>query len=245
MRQYLARLSVALAHDYYGNAPIPLRLLPADPGEFDRRGFILRRQANRFLVIGEIGDEMPERLTFDVIATDPEVFSVTRHAEWGQVLRLTVESGTDEMAFGPTTTARGALRNRMERIAQVAIDMTGEDAREVTLRFETVEALWAYHVVGPGSRDDLLIVDTSKIVSFQSQGRRRLPDGTEAQVIRSDNPLPARARPSQKFMLQRPSAFGPETLIPVLPAAGKMFKPIPEEEGAAARLQSDIYVTLW
>lgn len=245
MRQYLARLAVTLEHEYYGTSPVPLRLLPADPFAFDHQGFLLRRQGNRFLVIGESSDPLPERLIFDVIATDAEVFSVTRYAEWGQVLQLAVATDTDEMAFGPAIAARGAMRNRMERIAQVSIDMTDDDTRAVTLRFEAVEALWAYHVTGPGSRDDLLVVDPSKRVSFQSQGRRRLPDGSEAQVIRSDLALPARARPSQKFMLQRPSAFGPETLIPVLPAAGKMFKPIPEEEGATSRLQSDIYVTLW
>lgn len=245
MTHYLPRLIVTLAHDYYGDAPIPLRLVPSNPHLFDKQGFILRRHLNRFIIIGEEADDIPEKLSFDVIATTSDVFCVTRFAEWGQVLTLSMPPDETALAFGPATAPPGAMRNRMERIAQVDVFMSGTDLREVTVTFDAVEALWAYHVTGPGMSDDLQVIDPTASFSFSVQGRKRLPDGSEAQVIRSDAPLPARARPSQKFMLQRPSAFGPETLIPVLPAAGKSFKPIPEIAGNAARLQSDIYVTLW
>jgi hypothetical protein len=160
-------------------------------------------------------------------------------------LQLDMPEGSDALGYGPARPIAGKSPSPMARLARLRVALSDDAARTVTLRFEAVEALWAYHVTGNGNRDGLHVVDPAERITFSHQGTRALPDGREAQIIRSDQPLPARARPTQRFMLQRASAFGPETLIPVLPAAGMMFKPIPEEEGAAARLQSDIYVTLW
>ncbi|TCP40176.1 hypothetical protein [Rhodovulum marinum] len=81
-------------------------------------------------------------------------------------------------------------------------------------------------------------------IALPPRGTRALPDGTPARVLRSTRPIAARARPDRAFALQRPGPSGPETVIPVLPAAGTSFRPA-DEPGGAARLQSDIFVTLW
>jgi hypothetical protein len=245
MMHYVQRLTVLLEHSYYGDAPVPLELVPADPRGFERCGFLLRRQGNRVMVVGEISDPVPNYVEFDILAATTDLHLVTRYAAWTSMLYLDMPNGTDAVGYGPARPSPRKSQSPMARLARLRVALSDDEARAVTLRFEAVEALWAYHLTGNGNRDGLNIVDPAERITFSPQGTRSLPDGREAQVIRSDQPLPARARPTQKFMLQRASAFGPETLIPVLPAAGMMFKPIPEEEGAPARLQSDIYVTLW
>ncbi|WP_187428036.1 hypothetical protein ROLI_001520 [Roseobacter fucihabitans] len=240
---YRSILTLTLSHDYYGSTALPLRVLPADAPAFAKAGLLLRQTQNTVLVLADDGDEPPETIALDLRVTSPEVFTLTQGADWGHVLAFDVTGEAFEFDAGKAS-ARLPQR-RAQSLARLSFDVAGAHERACSVHFNTVEAFWAYHVTGARTSEDLEIIDTASQTTFSAQGMVILPDGREAFVIRSDSPLPARARPDQKFTLQRPSAFGPEPLVPVLPAAGISFKPIDQQPGVAARLQSDIYVSLW
>lgn len=240
---YRQVLTLTLSHDYYGSAAMPLRVVPTDASAFKKTGLLLRNNSIGTVVLADDADTVPEVLALDVLVSSPEGFVVTKGADWGNILVFDV--ATEIFEFDPAQAQAILPQSSAKCLARLNIAIYEDQARSCHLHFSTVEALWAYHVTGAQSSDDLEVVDPKAQTTFSSQGAVTLPDGRQALVIRSDDPLPAQARPDQKFALQRPSAFGPETLVPVLPAAGISFKPIDQQPGVAARLQSDIYVSLW
>lgn len=240
---YRAILTLSLSHDYYGSENVPLRIMPADAQTFSKAGLMLRQNGNEILVLADDQEAHPEMLVLDVSADSPDVFVVTKGADWRHVLAFDVQG--DTFKFDADVATDRLPQMQAQRLARLSFAVTSGQERSCALHFNAVEALWAYHVIGAQNSDDLEIVDPASETTFSSLGASILPDGKRAFVIRSDSPLPARARPTQKFTLQRPSAFGPEALVPVLPAAGISFKPIEQQPGNAARLQSDIYVSLW
>lgn len=242
---YRSILTLSLAHEYYGSDAIPLQVRPADAPAFDKAGLLIRQRGNIVQVLADDAEAHPDTLSLDVLVQTPDVFVVTKGADWRNVLMFDLSLDTEALTLDPDQAQDKLPQHRAERLARLNFAMVPDAARSFDLSFEAVEALWAYHVTGGQNIEDLEVVDPKAHVSFSAQGQVILPNGQQAFVIRSDVPVPARARPDQKFTLQRPSAFGPETLVPVLPAAGISFKPIEEEQGGAARLQSDIYVSLW
>ncbi len=249
---YAPILRLTLTHDYYGDTPAPISAQPSEPAGFTRAGLMLRQNGSVVTVITEEGAARPDALRLTLQATSPDLFAVTEGADWRGVPHLGLNLGAEAFRFAellPSGFAGLAPRpsepqDRARLLVRLTIALPADGARDVTLAFDAVSALWAYHLTGARSDGDLQIVDAAGAVAFDDLGLQPLPGGTRAKVLRSTAPVPARARPSQRFTLQRPSPFGPETLIPVLPAAGIQFKPV-TEPGAAARLQSDIYVTLW
>ena len=249
---YAPILRLTLAHDYYDDALPPIAAAPTEPAGFARAGLLLRQSGGVVTVIAEEGAARPEALQLTLLAASPDLFAVTEGADWRAVPHVTLGPQAEDYRFAallPTGFAGlapppGEPQDRARLLARLTIALPAEGARDVSLAFDAVAALWAYHLTGARSDGDLQIVDALGAVAFDDLGLHPLPGGTRAKVLRSAAPVPARARPSQRFALQRPSPFGPETLIPVLPAAGIQFKPV-TEPGAAARLQSDIYVTLW
>ncbi|MDW3223305.1 MAG: hypothetical protein R8G34_10525 [Paracoccaceae bacterium] len=240
---YREILTLTLSHDFYGSENVPLRVSPADAHAFSKAGLILRQSGNEILVVADDGDARPDALLLDIGAMNPDVFIVTQDADWHHVLAFDVAG--DAFEFHATDATDRLPQTQAQRLARLRFALLPDQERFCSVHFSAVEALWAYHVTGAQSSEDLEIVDPASKTTFSPLGAVVLPNGKQAFVIRSDRPLPARARPTQKFTLQRPSAFGPEALVPVLPAAGISFKPIEQQPGSAARLQSDIYVSLW
>ncbi|MGC9419218.1 MAG: hypothetical protein ACP5EN_09650 [Rhodovulum sp.] len=237
-------LTLTLSHGFYGDAPPPLALRPTDPQAFRRAGLILRQAGATAAVLAETGDDRPDAVDLALAPNDPAVLAVTRGADWSAVPVLEIGPGIDSVAFADTPAAETLPRGPRGDLARLRIALPGGGARALTLRFDAVEALWAYVVTGAEVADGLSVVDQAGAVAFEELPPRVLPDGTAARVLRSTRAIPARARPAQRFTLQRPGPFGPETVIPVLPAAGTSFRHA-EEPGDAARLQSDIFVTVW
>ena len=243
--QYAPILTLTLEHGFYGAADIPLQLRPTDAYGFNRMGCMLRTTGNQTVIVANLNDQVPERVTLDVCAQTPEIFSVTKGSDWRNVPHFIIGSDVAEVLFDPDGTADVHPQRRSDRLARLTLEITGAPDRAVTMKMKAVEALWAYFLCGSGVTDDLEVIDATGNISFTEQDPHFLPDGSKAQVWLSDRALPARARPDQKFALQRTSPFGPEPVIPVLPAAGITFKSLTQEAGGAARLQSDIYVSLW
>jgi hypothetical protein len=178
-----------------------------------------------------------------VLGDGPEMLAATRGAGWHGLPHREVGPGADiwELDAGDgawLARARGDLRG----LAALDVALPPEGVRRLTLRFRSVELVWAYHVLGGG--DDLEVVDPEGAIHFDHMGAVAVAAGRDARLIRSRQGIAARARPPQRFALRRPGASGPRILMPVLPAPA-MDRLRPAEEGdPERRLQADIYVTL-
>lgn len=243
---YAEILRLTVEHAYFGPDVAPLTVAPADPRAFDRAGLLLRQRGATTIVLGDETAERETRLSLRVTAQSPQVQQVTRDLVWGAPVAVTVP--LDRTRIGLTDATAPAPPENRHRLgsdlAVLDIELPQDGARVVTLALEAIDAHWAYHLVSTRDLDGIEVIDTAGDVVFEDLGSRTLPDGQATRVIRSAQALAARARPGQRFALQKAGAFGPETLVAVLPAAAPPFKPIPDAE-TPARLQSDIFVTLW
>lgn len=243
---YSEILRLEVQHAFFGEAVPPLEARPSDPREFDQAGHMLRQRGRIVHVLrDEAMDDPAEAVSLTLVATARDVFAVTKGADWGVVPHLVagLEHETltlDQAATAQDTTADGRF---LPILATLDLALPSEGRRDVLLRFEAVVSHWAYHLIGASGTDQLEVIDSAGAVAFEDLGLQNLPNGQAARVIRSTQALAARARPPERFALRKAGPFGPETLVPVLPAAAD-FTPIPDT-GAPPRLQSDIFVTLW
>jgi hypothetical protein len=240
-------LRLTLAHDYYGNAAPPIGVQPSDPLTFDRAGLLLRHTGQHVTIIADKDQPRPTSVRLNLVADSPYIFAVTEGAGWKAIPQMRLPLGADRVGFADLVPEKTETQSQSRYLARLVIDLPadpGSDVRNVTLEFGAVATLWAYYLTGARADTALQVVDLDGEMGFQDLGKHSLPNGKTAQVLRSDRPIPARARPTRQFALQQPGPFGPKTIMPVLPAAGVQFKTVTESD-AAARLQSDIFVTLW
>ena len=244
---YAEILRLRLRHAYFGSDVPPLSVAPRDTRAFDRAGCLLRQRGAVVHVLAEEAAARPDAVQLVVTAQSDQVLQVTRGVVWGAAVPITAPLDAEEVGLpedgapGPPDTPPRSLG---AQICDLDIPLPGSGRRDLTLSLEAVQAHWAYHLVGLRDLDGLEVIDSLGDMRFEDLGLQDLPDGRPARVIRSAEAVAARARPGERFALQKSGAFGPETLVSVLPAAGPPFKPIPEA-GAPQRLQSDIFVTLW
>ncbi|MBU3030113.1 hypothetical protein KNW02_08275 [Paracoccus sp. XHP0099] len=230
-------IRLTLRHDYYLPDLPPLRLLAPV-------GLVVRRIGERLVVIARDGADLPERVTLTLLAQSPDLCRVTQGYDWHRVPVLKLAEGEDQVRFG-TRPEDGDEARRMGdwRVVLLDVALAADPPRDIEVHFSAVAAYWAYWLTGRGLRDDIRIVDPHDAAQFDDLGPATLPDGREARVIRSAEPLALRARPTERFALQYEGQFGPVMLVPVLPAAGVNTRKL-TGDGADDRLQADIYVTL-
>ncbi|WP_300019840.1 hypothetical protein [uncultured Roseobacter sp.] len=243
---YAEILRLSLRHAYFGSGVPPLSVAATDAQGFGRAGCLLRKRGAVVHVLADEAEARPDAVQLTVTAQSDHVMQVTRGVVWGRGAAVAAplqvaEVGLPDAGDAPPSDAPRTLG---ADICVLEIDLPAEGLRDLTLSLEAVESHWAYHLVGMRDLDGLEVIDSAGEMRFEDLGLLDLPDGRPARVIRTAEALAARARPGERFALQKSGAFGPETLVSVLPAATPPFKPIPES-GAPARLQSDIFVTLW
>ncbi|MFK7762648.1 MAG: hypothetical protein AB8B62_05265 [Roseobacter sp.] len=237
-------IELELEHAYYAPNLPPLNAAPTDPVEFNRQDLILRQTGRRILILAEDQrSDLPMRVGLDLIAQDKNLISVTEGGNWKHIPQISFDAQTDETVLEAGTASVPQVPTSL-RLAQVNMVLKPDSKRDLKLRFKAMSSHWAYHVVGPGN-DDVFIEDPEGAVLFDPLGAVELPGGSQANVIRSRVPLPARARPDHRFSLSRPGPFGPRTLIPVLPSPEPLFASVPAPDGAGAIIQSDIYVPIF
>lgn len=238
-------VEILLQHDYYAPSMPPLLAKPSDVTTFARAGFLLRQSGARILVLAEDEEtDLPATLSLDLEVQNTDVVMVSEGADWLHVPHIVIGADSAEASLADAVLTETPQVPGHTLLARVTVDLTPQTKREVTLRFAARTSHWAYHVIGPDN-DDVLIEDSEGAIAFDRLGRIDLPDGTPAQVIRSRDALPARARPPQRFTLSRPGPFGPRTLIPILPAPQPLFATVPTPDGTGALVQSDIYVSIF
>ena len=244
MTVYAEIIRLTLRHEFFDEAAVPVTVTPLDPIAFDREGLLVRHKGNQVSIIApEQADDLLEVVQLVFRADDPMVLSVTEGADWNYLPHVSIPLGQDHAEFGQPDTKK---RQIMSQSLLVRLDLQHDpDAmRDLELRFNAIRSLWAYHVIGADPEKTIEIVDTDEEMTFDDLGDTELPNGRTAKVIRSQRALIAKARPNQKFALQHAGPFGPVPLIPVLPAASSQARPLPKAT-SGARLQSDIYVTLF
>lgn len=242
METFREVLRLDIHHAYFGEAPAPVTVVPADPAPFSRAGLMMRQQGKAWLVIGEDGP-LPDLLSLDVLATSPEVVQVTRGAKWQERAIVPAPLDQDDVTLDAHP-ATEALRRAPGQNVLCALRIELSDApRVLRLNFDAVASHWAYHILGSGSAA-AFVEDPDNAIQFDAAEPRTLPDGRVSHVLRSRQPLAARARPAQRFALKTPGHFGPRTLIPVLPAPGPDFVSIAVPGSGKTLVQSEIFVTI-
>lgn len=243
---YSERLRLSMRHAYFGLEAPPVSVQLQDARTFGRAGCLLRQRGAVAHVLVDEDEPPPGACALALVANTPDVIAVTKGGVWGGAAEITAPLGQDEIDFAEAPAAEAApVRGRFApQLATLEIALPTEGRRDLTLKFEAVASHWAYHVIGLDEAEGLAVVDTTGAVSFDDLGTQELPNGQAARVIRSAQAVAARARPAERFSLQKAGPFGPETLVSVLPAGTPPYKPIPDA-GAEAPLQSDIFVTLW
>jgi hypothetical protein len=246
-------LRIALSHDYLDGGAAGMAVQPRDPEAMARDGLLLRRDGDEAVVLAPEGVERPAVLPVLVLGDGPGMVAATRGAGWQGLPLREVGQGPEAWELDGAegawiARARGDLRG----LAALDVALPPEGVRRLTLRFRSVELVWAYHVLGGG--DDLEVVDPEGAIHFDHMGAVAVAAGRDARLIRSRQGIAARARPPQRFALRRPGASGPRILMPVLPApAMDRLRPVDpatdrlrlvEADGPEGRLQADIYVTL-
>lgn len=243
--RWVVLIELDLLHDFYAPDAPPVTARAADPNVFDREGLLLRQTDGRVFVLAEEDNvDLPDAVTIDLVVQDTDLLAVTAAANWTHVPQLVLGEKAEDVRLTHDVAAQMLQTPGRLRLAQVTAALTAGTKRKVTAQFSAVASHWAYHVIGPGNTD-VMVQDPDGAVSFEAIGPVNLPDGRPAHVIRSRDALPARARPGQRFILQRPGPFGPRTVIPVLPAPQPIFAQAPSPDGTGAIIQSDIYVSIF
>lgn len=242
MGTYREILRLTVRHAFYGVDPVPVRIVPRDPAVLASHDLMMRTQGRDALVISDATD-LPDTIDFDLVPTDPDIFAVTDGANWTECPFIDAPLGHDEVAYDPLDGTSGVQNPTRPVLALVRV-APHTDGRRVTITFDAVSSHWAYHVVGPDS-ETTRVQDPEDEVVFDPVDPVTLPDGRVAHVLRSRTPLPARARSKHRFALTKPGSFGPKTLIPVLPAAGRTFVPFPNADTPHTLVQSDIFISIF
>lgn len=236
---------VILDHAYYAPNMPPVTVRPANPVQFDKDGLLLRQQGAKVLIVAqEDNTDLPPNVTIDLDVQNMDVIALSKGSDWDAIPQVHFPMGVDTAVLGEGGTSSVGQPAGQRKLAQITCALDHGIVRHLTLHCEAVASHWAYHITGPGSAD-VIIEDTDGHIEFDRLDRVDLPDGTRADVIRTRAPLPARARPAQRFMLSRPGPFGPRVVIPVLPAPQPLFVTVPAPDGAEALIQSDIYVSIF
>ncbi len=239
-------VELTMEHEYYAPNMPPVTLRPNDARSFDKDGLLLRQQGTKGFVLAEDdATGLPPQIAIDLHIQSADVITVTAGGDWKQVPQIDLPMGTDHATLDPVRPEVMPTQTPGHwRLAQLIIDITPGVHRKAHVTFKAVSSHWAYHVIGPGN-DEVMIEDSEGRVSFAPLGVTTLPDGRPANVLRSSDALPARARPGQRFSLSKPGPFGPRTLIPVLPTPQPLFATVPAPDGTGAIIQSDIYVSIF
>lgn len=253
--EYRTALEIDIHHDYWGDASAPFSVEAANPVLLQRAGLVLRRGGPGALLAAPTGAEgLPERVAIDIIAEDMQLIGLTQGWRADTVpvfasdLAAIQESGPVQIAISPTAKAQSDLPRHPGDRRLCQLDLPLDPARfpiTCTVTCDTVEALWAYHIVGKGGADPIHIVDDTGKIAFDDLGEETLPNGRTARILRSTAPVPIRQRNAIRLALKQdqPPPYDPETLIPVLPVGGANLRPVADDMPADV-LQSDIYISL-
>lgn len=253
--EYRAALEIDIRHDYWGDAPAPFRIQAANPALLQRADLVLRSDGPEALLAAPSQtDGLPERVALDIIAEDMQLVGLTRGWRADTVpvfapeIAATQDTGPAQISISPTSAARSDMPRAPGDRRLCRLDLPLDPARfpiTCTVTCETVEALWAYHIVGKAGAGPIHIVDDTGKVAFNDLGEQTLPDGRTARILRSVAPVPIRQRNAIRLALKQdqPPPYDPETLIPVLPVGGANLRPVAGDMPADI-LQSDIYVSL-
>ncbi|MEP0961928.1 MAG: hypothetical protein ABJQ70_15815 [Roseobacter sp.] len=238
-------IELVLEHDFYAPHQVPVNVRPADVRAFSRAGLILRRQGERFFVLMEEDEtEPPADVVIDLEVQTNNVVTVTQGGNWKQIPQISLPANLNRATLKEDQTSQSPQMPGRLCLARITADLIPNEKRDLVIHFSAMESHWAYHVMGPDN-GNVMIEDTEGEVQFDPLGLVDLPDGSAAQVIRSRAPIAARARPDQRFSLSRPGSFGPQILIPVLPAPQPQFATVFGPNGTDTLIQSDIYVSIF
>jgi hypothetical protein len=214
-------------------------------GRFEAWGSPEHLAALATILAGEGG---AARLTFKIYSADPHFAQYTLPpVAPGRVLVLgsrQARVGTDGLSLLETARWQGGKSTRSLATPAIARLMaaqrsprvpaavlrltitaaacvrTAEPAlRHLVMRFEAARARWKYYLLGIGAGKAARITDLDREVTFRPLERARFGGQGEASVFLSDQAIPLRAWPTQRFQLSETASFGEKILIKRMPHA--------------------------
>lgn len=239
-------LRIKLSHAYFGDMEVPMDVVPVKPAAFAHSGLVLRKSGNSIAIFApvdaEVGSEdLPAEVELLLKARDPLLLHVTRGRPNDGVKVLAFPPSVDRAEFSEADVVDGAsVFPEHASLCLVSAVLDRSEPRDLVAHFDTVQAYWAYHILGAKPEAQLSIVDLDGEVKFEPATAVALPDGREAQQLRSCRPLPVFARGANRFELRGQGQSGGETLIPRLPMPGPGFEAVDE----AGDMQANIYVSI-
>lgn len=268
MSQFQPFFRIDLSHDYFGTGHPPISILPdrsttmlaGMPALHMRRGtgwIEVYADADRG-TLRQLADSKSLAFTFRLREISPNVASVTAGLSDVRGRIAVIDRDLDqsgplhagdilgEADFRPLEVGKliepGDVAQPPLAVLRLRPDPEARDLR-CTLRFGAAERFWTYHVMGSRENATLGIRDREDAISFEALGEKRMANGMQALSFRSSRPIPARARPENRFELVSEGPFGPRVLLSSLPSP----RPGPgriEKHGNQKRAVSEIYLSL-
>lgn len=244
MTRYAPFLTLIAEHGYYADAAAALRI---EPLSLPQSVLVRSNGPVTTLLIDEarVAEiERPVLLNFAVMAADPAVFAITDLPNPGEVgyLEVAAEDGEAVIEVGAGSIAGFVPPTGRRPLVLLEVAPPATGAATLRIRFAARQTIWAYHICGRAP-DGLSIDDPKGEHGFSAPQIGQLPDGRRVETFRSTAPIALSARPQTRFSLVRTGPFGPQVVVPVLPAAGPALSFV-DPAAQAGALQSDIYVNL-
>lgn len=268
MTRYVPFFRLHLAHDYFGSAHPPISIVPDRPtSRLTDHPDIRMRVGTGWIEVYASEDRSTLRqiaagdglvFTLRLRPQNPTLTSVTAtisEAE-GRIAVIDRDRPESGALFAGETLGEAELRPLQPdgiivdadlyqtplAIVRLTLDPDIKDAR-YALHFGAAERFWTYHVTGGRGDASLGIRDKSEAISFEALGEHVMANGVRARSFRSSAPIPARARPENRFELVSEGPFGPRVLLSALPCPRPGSGRI-EKTGSVKRAVSEVYLNL-
>jgi hypothetical protein len=259
-------LRLEVRHDYHGDQPPPIVLVPdAATARLAARPDLHLRLADATAelfaadhrdALALLAEAGPLAITLRVRARSPALIAVTEPLARDRIAVLDPGPRSGGPLHAGETVAAADLRplavdglitpsdlaSPPLAIVRVPVDPAAEDAL-FTIRFAAARRYWTYHVIGGSAGTSYAVRDPTGAVGFRPLGARRMSNGAPAQSFCSTAPIAEAARPAARFELTSEGPFGPRTVMPVLPCPRPGPGAIDRSDGTA-RAVSEIYVNI-
>lgn len=252
-----ALVTLTFAHEYFGQAPLAMKVAPLDPAEFNRNGLRMGQTTGPLVIAQRQGAPRPATIVVQLSTDDRDFTAYTSVDD--------TPLGADRLYLGNQTAPNTVDIRRMEQaeaqalalgkhsfaVLEIALPEVG--TLDLEVGFAATRTLWTYYLktqTNPlkDNETEYWIEDVDRLYDFANAGTLLDGKGTRMDVFRSTTPIPLSAYPTYNFQLRRvvrttgaPSTFS--IILDRLPGATtRLDLPQPGEPDAA--LISRMYLSL-
>lgn len=233
-------LRLRISHEYYGDGPVPLRVMSEDPRQLQRDGMLLKREDHGCSILIESGVSRPHKVILFLAPEEETVWNVTAGLapQSAPKFNLPLEPSGQDFHFADLNAT--SVAHPAKHIAAFEFGLPSDGSARATIIFDAVETFWTYHVTGFGRFGPLFVVDNRGDTDFDRITNDGDAVGRKMQSFRSRKALRLSAKPENRFELHEETSNSSNRLIQKLPAAGSNVRPAAD----GAVFHSDIYISV-